>query len=122
MNNLLSLINAADKGAITETNMERIDASLAFMLVPDTDPTTGNPTVNLGPPTAGAFVQGQLWRDAQLAIWRCTVAGTPGTWIQQCPAVVAANPGGPPNGYWIIRADLNFEPFYWNGAAWTHTP
>ena len=122
MNNLLSLLNAADKGAVAETNFERVDNSLAFMLVASTDPTTGNPTANLGPPVAGAFVQAQLWVDAQLAVWRCTAAGSPGAWIQQCAAIVTANPAAPPNGYWIIRADLNFEPFYWTGAAWAHTP
>jgi hypothetical protein len=121
MNNLLSLINAADKGAISETNSQRIDASLAFGLTPSLD-LTGNPTVLLGPPAGGAFVLGQFWIDAALGLWRCTLAGTPGTWLQQFPAVVTANPAGATVGYLIARADQHGSRYYFDGAAWQAAP
>lgn len=117
MNNLLDLTNAGDKGAVAETNFQRIDISLAFGLTPSLD-LTGAPTANLGPPTGGAFLLGQFWVDAALAVWRCTVAGAPGQWIQQCPAVVTANPANAPADYWIVRADEHFAQFYYDGAAW----
>lgn len=121
MNNLLDLTNAGDKGAIAQTNFQRLDGSLAFVMTPSLD-LTGNPTVIIGPPAAGTYVLGQLWVDAALGLWRCMAAGTPGAWIQQQPAVCTANPAGAPNNYWIVRADLNFEPFYYTGSAWTPTP
>src|SRR5689334_2913218 len=80
MNFLLSLINAGDKGAVAETNFQRLDESLAFGLFPSLD-LDGVPTALNGPPVAGAFVVGQFWVDAALSIWRCTVAGSPGTWV-----------------------------------------
>ena len=122
MNNLLSTQNAADPRAICETNFQIIDTSLAFGMYPSLT-LAGVPTALLGPPAAGAFVPGQNWVDAALAVWRCTAAGSPGAWLQQTPAVVTANPVGAPVNYWIVRADLFFEPFYFAASgAWTHTP
>lgn len=34
----------------------------------------------VGPPTTGAWVQGQTYADANNAIYICTSSGTPGTW------------------------------------------
>lgn len=119
MNFLLTLVNAADKAAVTETNMNRLDRSLAFMLQPSID-GTGSPTVNLGPATTGAHVLGELWVDALGAIFKCTAAGTPGTWMQVQPAVVlnANLPVAPPNNYFVRIPDGPWLEKYWNGAAW----
>jgi hypothetical protein len=118
MNNLLELINAADKGAISETNFQRIDTSLAFMLVPSLD-LTGNPTALAGPPVAGNFAQGMLWVDGLLAIWRCTEGGAPGNWIQQTPAIIEAYPAiAVPVAYLIQIPAQGWSSFYWNGNQW----
>lgn len=120
MNNLLDLTNAADKAAISETNFQRIDGSLAFMLTPSL--VAGVPTAVAGPPTAGAFIQGQIWVDSLLAQWVCTVAGTPGTWQQQTAAIVAAAPSGAtvPNNYLITLPGSAWQSQYWSGSAWTN--
>jgi hypothetical protein len=119
MNNLLSLTNAADKAAISQTNFQTIDASLAFGAYPSIDPATGIAVTYLGAPATGTYVVGQFWVDASLGVWRCTVGGTPGTWIQVQPAICSgASPGAPLNNYWILRTDLLFTQYYWTGAAW----
>jgi len=61
----------------------------------------GSPTTIIGPPTAGARVLNEFWRDALGGEWVCTVAGTPGTWMQIRPAAVTADPssGTIPTGY-----------------------
>lgn len=35
-----------------------------------------------GPPTTGAHLKGEIVADDDNNLWRCTVAGTPGTWAQ----------------------------------------
>ena len=52
----------------------------------------GSPTTIIGPPTNGTRVLNEFWRDALGGEWRCTGAGTPGTWIQIGPAAVTADP------------------------------
>ena len=52
----------------------------------------GSPTTIIGPPTSGARVLNEFWRDALGGEWVCTVAGTPGTWMQIRPAAVTADP------------------------------
>lgn len=42
----------------------------------------GSPSTIIGPPTSGARVLNEFWRDALDGEWRWTVAGTPGTWLQ----------------------------------------
>jgi hypothetical protein len=121
MNNLQDLTNASDKGAICETNFQILDDSLAFGMAPSLT-LAGAATALLGPPVAGAFVLGQFWVDTALAIWRCTVAGSPGTWIQQTPAVVQADPAGAPANYFTLRSDLHWQRRYFDGAAWQNCP
>lgn len=118
MINLLTLLNAADRAAITETNFERVDASLAFGLSPSTDPATNLAVTYVGSPAAGTWSVGQWWVDASLALWRCTAAGTPGTWLQQSPAVVAAAPAGAPVNYLIVIPAQKWAQFCYDGAAW----
>lgn len=119
MNNLLTLENAADRAAISETNFQRVDRSLAFMLTPSLD-LDGEPTTKLGPPTEGTFAQHELWVDSLGAIWRCTVAGTPGTWIQVQAAVVEDTDGlaDIPNNYLIVTPSQRWAQFYYDGANW----
>lgn len=117
MNNLLDIENASDARSIAQTNFQRIDSSLAFGMSPSLA-LDGNPITVLGPPGAGVFILGQFWVDAALAIWRCTAPGTPGTWLQQTPAVVTADPAGAPVNYWTVRADEHFAQFYFDGADW----
>jgi hypothetical protein len=116
MNNLSDLTNAGDRGAISQDNFEAIDASLAFGMTASLG-LDGDPTLLLGAPTEGTFVEGQFWVDAALAIWRCTAGGTPGTWVQQTAAVVTAEPIGAPAEYLIKRADLHWKEYYFDGAV-----
>ena len=63
----------------------------------------GSPTTIIGPPTSGTRVLNEFWRDALGGEWVCTVAGTPGTWMQIRPAAVTADPssGTIPTGYLV---------------------
>ncbi|HEY4416859.1 MAG TPA: hypothetical protein VGO57_14300 [Verrucomicrobiae bacterium] len=118
MNFLLSQINAADRAAVNETNAQKLDRSLAFCEIPTIDPATGVANVITGPPTAGSHVVGELWLDQNVAKYRCTVTGTPGTWIQVAPAVVEADPAGIPDNYVIARTVEYLKMYRWDGAAW----
>ncbi|MCL4193977.1 MAG: hypothetical protein KJZ87_19725, partial [Thermoguttaceae bacterium] len=57
----------------------------------------------IGPPTSGTRVLNEFWRDALGGEWRCSGAGTPGTWLQIQPAAVTADPssGTIPTGYLV---------------------
>jgi hypothetical protein len=50
-------------------------------------------------------VLNELWRDALGALFKCTVAGTPGTWKQMLPTAVTVDPatGTTPVGYLILN-------------------
>lgn len=119
MNNLLDLTNAPDKGAISQTNFEALDASPAFELNPTQ--VAGVATTLIGHPDSGTHYEGELWVDSLCARWRCTTAGTPGDWQQITPAFVASDPGGAPDNYWIRRTDLHFAEYYYDlgGTTWT---
>jgi hypothetical protein len=116
MNHLLNIVGATDRAAVSETNFERLAVSRAFQVAPT--PVAGVPNTVVGPPTVGTYVLNDLWIDSLGSEWRCTVPGTPGTWAQITPAVVAAFPGGAVAGYRVVRTDLAFAQFYWDGAAW----
>lgn len=64
---------------------------------------SGTPTTIIGPPTSGARVLNEFWRDALGGEWVCTGAGEPGTWKQVRPAAVTADPtsGTIPDDYLI---------------------
>lgn len=127
MNHLPNIQNTNNPNAIAQTALQLLDTSLAFELTPSVD-TTGVSTVLLGPPTngtanAGTFTVGWLWVDALGAIYKCTVAGTSGTWIQIRPApLLAANKpvAGIPANYYILVVDAPFQHQYWNGGGWTN--
>ena len=122
MNFLTTQLNTANRPAIVENNFQLVDASEAFMELPSIDAATGIANILIGPPTSGPAVVGQIWRDSLLAKWRCTVAGTPGTWIQILAAVVAAQPAGAPDQYLIQNTGAAFKFQYWNaaGPAWVN--
>lgn len=120
MNHLRSSLNVADKNVVAESNYERLDRSLAFALNPSYLGATQ--TTDAGPPTSGARYLGELWADVNCAVWRCTVAGTPGTWVQIIEPVVADATArdaisAPPTGYRVVTADDGLR-FIWDGATW----
>jgi hypothetical protein len=89
--------NAADFVALTQTNFE-ILTSEVFKHEPTY--VSGVPTTTVGPPSTGSHVLTEIWKDALGGWWRCTAAGTPGTWRQVLPAAVTADPatGNHPHG------------------------
>lgn len=100
---------------VGQFNDQEIEDSVFFRIATK---VSGVPVVTLGSPTAGTWQLAQVYRDTYRAEFICTVAGTPGTWIQLSPAVVTAYPGSPLTGYWVLRTDLNFGQYYWDGATW----
>ncbi len=80
----------------------------------------GSPTTIIGPPTSGARVLNEFWRDALGGEWICTVAGTPGTWIQILPAAVTADPssGTIPTGYLILNVTTGRIKRHAGGYVW----
>ncbi|MBE7502183.1 MAG: hypothetical protein HS113_18165 [Verrucomicrobiales bacterium] len=80
----------------------------------------GSPTSIIGPPTSGARVLHEFWRDALGGEWVCTGAGTPGTWLQIRPAAVTAAPssGTVPTGYWIWNVTTGHINRHAGGYVW----
>ena len=120
MNHLRTALNVASPLTSIESNFERLDRSLAFALNPSL--VGAAPTTDPGPPTTGTRYLGELWVDALCAGWRCTVAGTPGTWVQISEPIVADTTerdaiSAPPTGYRVITDD-DGERHRWDGAAW----
>ena len=116
MTHLLNVLNATDPRAVLQSNLERLDTSAAFMRTPSL--VNGQPTPALGPPTAGAFTTGELWTDAACGLWRCTVAGAPGGWVQLEPAPAATFPEGAiPDGYQVARSDEHGKVYYYDSDA-----
>lgn len=94
--------NAADLVALTETNLEILTAEV-FKQEPSY--VSGVPTAAVGPPATGSHVLDEIWKDALGGVFKCTAAGTPGTWKQILPADVTADPatGTIPTGYLILN-------------------
>ncbi len=118
MNHLLSVTNVSDRVAVTETNNETLDRSLAFARNPSL--IDGVATTDLGAPTVNEHYEGEVWVDSLGAIFRCTAAGTPGTWLQVAPAVIltADLPADAPDNYLVEIADGPWVRKYWDGSAW----
>ena len=106
---------AANFQALAQDNFEVLAEAIG-QVVPTYQ--SGVPTTIVGPPTAGTWVAKDFWRDAALGEWRCTVGGTPGTWVRVRDAYVTANPVTTVSGYIITRTDLGGARYYWDGAAW----
>jgi hypothetical protein len=109
--------NAADFVALTETNFEILTAEVFKH-----EPTyvAGVPTTTIGPPATGAHVLDEIWKDALGGVWKCTVAGTPGTWKQIQPAAVTADPasGTIPAGYLILNVAQGTLKRHAEGYSW----
>jgi hypothetical protein len=80
----------------------------------------GTPNELNGPPIAGAWAEGDFWRDQNGAGFVCTAAGTPGTWRQVTPAAVASDPasGAYPVGYLILNATDGNLKRHAGGLSW----
>ena len=78
------------------------------------------PNTLIGPPKSGERVLGELWQDSLGAWWRCTAAGTPGTWQQVLPAAVAADPssGTVPTGYLVLNVTSGTVKRHAGGYVW----
>jgi hypothetical protein len=109
--------NAADFVALTETNFE-ILTSEVFKHEPTY--VAGVPTTTIGPPTSGTHVLDEIWKDALGGVFKCTVAGTPGTWKQILPAAVIADPasGTIPMGYLILNVAEGTLKRHAGGYSW----
>jgi hypothetical protein len=109
--------NAADFVALTETNFEILTAEVFKQ-----EPTyvSGVPTITVGPPTTGNRVLNELWKDALGGWWRCTAAGTPGTWRQVLPASVTVDPssGAIPTGYLVLNVAQGTLKRHTGGYVW----
>ena len=72
------------------------------------------------PPNSVTHVLDEFWRDALGGEWRCTAAGTPGTWIQIRPAAVTADPasGTIPTGYLILNVTTGHIKRHAGGYVW----
>ncbi|HNQ90580.1 MAG TPA: hypothetical protein PKM73_18355, partial [Verrucomicrobiota bacterium] len=62
----------------------------------------------------------EFWRDALGGEWRCTAAGTPGSWMQIRPAAVVADPstGTIPTGYLILNVTTGHIKRHAGGYVW----
>jgi hypothetical protein len=109
--------NAADFVALTQTNFEILTAEVF-----KGEPTyvNGAPTTTSSPPTTGDRVLNELWKDALGGWWRCTAAGTPGTWRQILPAAVTADlsSGTIPTGYLILNVTQGTLKRHAGGFSW----
>lgn len=112
---LLSVLGASDPESMVEQNQQVLTRQIWKR-----EPTYQNGTPNTvkGPPTTGAHVLDEFWRDSLGAEYVCITAGTPGTWKQIRFPVLSGNPTGVPTGYVILRSDLNHLPYYYNGSTW----
>ena len=86
---LNDVTNAADHITLVADNFEVLSEEL-FKVTPTFQ--NGAPNALIGPPNSGERVLGELWKDALGGWWKCTAAGTPGTWQQVLPAAVSADP------------------------------
>lgn len=113
MRQLATVVGVANPETTVEANLTIVDEAIAQRVATR---VSGTVTTTVGPPTAGTWVLKDFWRDANGAEYRCTVAGTSGTWLQITEPVLTATPGGCPTGYRWVRSDLNGQRFYWDGS------
>jgi hypothetical protein len=109
--------DAADFVALTETNFEILTAEV---FKHEATYVSGVPTTTIGPPTTGSHVLNELWKDAFGGVFKCTVAGTPGTWKQILPAAATGDPpsGTIPTGYLIFNVTQGTLKRHAGGYSW----
>jgi hypothetical protein len=80
----------------------------------------GSPNTRNGPPTATTHSGGELYRDQNGALWRCTAGGTPGSWLQLLPALLASDPasGTFPTGYLLVNVTTGQLKIHAGGLVW----
>lgn len=105
----------AETGA--QNDLEFINTKV-FTFTPDL--LGGVPTTLIGFPAVNFHILGEKWVDVYLAEWVCTAQGTPGTWAQVKPALVANNTvvTSPSTNYVISDQSNHLKLYYWSGAAW----
>lgn len=116
---LQNIQGAASPSTVAQANFETLSLDL-YNFTPTRQ--NGDPTTVIGAPTSGTFALKQKWVDAYGATFLCTVAGTPGTWRQLAPVVVATLPvsGTIPTGYQVLDASDNYRQFFHAGSfVWT---
>lgn len=124
---LQALTGAGDSATLVDFNGEEITRVL-FAEKPTKQ--NGTATTIIGPPATGAHVLLEYWRDALGGLWRCDLAGTPGTWNQVRPAVTEGEPstGTIPTAYLINDADdsgrlkIHSGSYVWAAVYATATP
>ncbi|MCL4177132.1 MAG: hypothetical protein KJ072_05240 [Verrucomicrobia bacterium] len=81
---------------------------------------SGVPTTSTGLPTTGSHLLDEIWKDALGGVFKCIVAGTPGTWKQILAAAVIADPaaGTIPTGYLILRVAQGALKRHAGGFSW----
>jgi hypothetical protein len=114
---LNDVTNAADHITLVADNFEILSGEL-FKVTPTYQ--NGAPNTVIGPPTSGERVLGELWKDSLGGWWRCTVAGTPGTWQQVLPAAVAVDPSSAtvPTGYLVLNVASGTVKRHAGGCVW----
>jgi hypothetical protein len=114
---LNDVTNAADHITLVTDNFEILSEEL-FKATPTYQ--NGAPNTVIGPPTSGERVLGELWKDSLGGRWRCTAAGTPGTWQQVLPTAVAADPstGTVPTGYLVLNVTTGTVKRHAGGYVW----
>lgn len=112
---LLDIERVGDPVSVAQDNFEILTEEV-FKVVPTYQ--SGSPTIIIGPPTSGDHALDERWKDAWNGEWRCTVAGTPGTWRQERPAIRAGEPasGTIPVGYQIEDSTDNYRRKWHVGA------
>src|SRR3990167_2355302 len=108
---LLDIAGVGDPVSVCQDNFEALTEEI-WKHTPTYQ--NGSPIEDVGPPTAGDHILDELWKDAWLAVYRCTAAGLPGTWRQEKPAVRAGEPSSSPNtiptGYLILDSSDHYTP------------
>ena len=114
---LNDVTNAADHITLVADNFEVLSEEL-FKLTPTHQ--NGAPNTVIGPPTSGERMLGELWKDSLGGWWRCTAAGTPGTWQQVLPAAVTSDPssGTVPVGYLVLNVTTGTVKRHAGGYVW----
>ena len=114
---LYNVANASDHVTLVQANFEILSEEL-FKLTPTFQ--NGVPNAVVGPPTSGARVLDELWRDSLGGLFRCTAAGTPGTWRQILPAAVSTDPvaGTIPVGYLVLNVVTGTVKRHAGGYEW----
>jgi hypothetical protein len=109
--------NAADHITLVADNFEILSEEL-FKVTPTYQNRAPNTVI--GPPASGERVLGELWKDSLGGWWRCTAAGTPGTWQQVLPAAVAADPvsGTVAMGYLVLNVTTCTLKRHAGGYVW----